>query len=125
MQVPPSHVLLARSMAARSGRAPLARVAPEYDQGSNGRIEGALSGRCNRDSVLEHGEEIWTHDRPRCPGAAEAAELAVRTIVAHHPVELSNARESGGGGQSCLVFRRRVAANPDRHAHVDLGELVR
>ncbi len=65
------------------------------------------------------------HDRPRFPGTAEAPELAVRAIVAHHPVELSNARESGRRGRSCLVFRRGVQAEPDRHAHVDLGELVR
>ena len=60
------------------------------------------------DGALEHGEEVWTDDRPRAPASAEAPELAVGAIVAHHPVELSHAREGRRRGGSGMVFRRGV-----------------
>src|SRR5688500_2062348 len=68
------------------------RVTPERDERADGRIERAAGRPRNLDRAPEHGHQLGA-DANGVAGPVEGTQLAVGPVVAHHAVELGDARE--------------------------------
>jgi hypothetical protein len=100
-----------------------ARLPPERHERAGGGIERAAARTGDLGRALHDGEQLAADRNGPAAAVLEAAQFAVRPIVAQQAVERPDASKRFLCGLPRAAFVGRVKHEPDRQAHVDLREL--